>query len=143
MRLMSQTLAINEIFLSIQGESTRAGLPCVMVRLAGCNLRCRWCDTPYAREGGDRMGVAEVLRRVESLGCRRVEVTGGEPLIQPAASELLRRLSGISGLGRFNSGGGLRACGEESEKENDTFYILHGDIITQPIPCPPHTDNEG
>jgi len=91
---MSRTLIVSEIFKSIQGESTRAGLPCVMVRLAGCNLRCSWCDTLYARDpaAGQPMSVADVLARVAELGGRRVEVTGGEPLTQKACCDLLERL---------------------------------------------------
>jgi len=91
---MSETLIVNEIFKSIQGESTRAGLPCVMVRLAGCNLRCSWCDTVYARDAaaGDEMTVDDVLARVCELRCPRVEVTGGEPLAQAACLPLLTRL---------------------------------------------------
>ncbi len=89
---MSETLIVNEIFLSLQGEGTRAGLPCVLVRLAGCNLRCRWCDTRYAWDTGEAMSTDDVLARVAELGCRRVEVTGGEPLAQLATPELLRRL---------------------------------------------------
>lgn len=91
---MRETLTVNEIFKSIQGESTRAGLPCVMVRLAGCNLRCSWCDTVYARDAsaGDEMTVDDVLAGVCELRCRRVEVTGGEPLVQAACRTLLMRL---------------------------------------------------
>ena len=91
---MSETLIVNEIFKSIQGESTRAGLPCVMVRLAGCNLRCAWCDTVYAQDAaaGRAMSVDDVLARAGELGCPRAEVTGGEPLLQPAAASLLGRL---------------------------------------------------
>ena len=85
-------LSVSEVFLSIQGEGSRAGLPCAFVRLAGCNLRCAWCDTPYAWEGGESLSVDDVLGKVASLGCPRVEVTGGEPLAQPGAAELLRRL---------------------------------------------------
>lgn len=88
----SRTLLVNEIYLSLQGESTFAGLPCVFVRLTGCPLRCVWCDTEYAFAGGDRLSVASVLERVASLGVARVEVTGGEPLAQPACLELLRAL---------------------------------------------------
>jgi len=76
-------VTVSEIFRSIQGESTRAGLPCTFVRLAGCNLRCTWCDTTYAWEGGEQMSVEQVLSRVKELGRGRVEVTGGEPLAQP------------------------------------------------------------
>ncbi|MFP3938393.1 MAG: radical SAM protein [Phycisphaerae bacterium] len=89
---MSETLTVNEIFLSLQGEGLRTGLPCAFVRLTGCNLRCHWCDTTYALAEGEEMELAEILRRVERLGCRRVEVTGGEPLIQQQTPELLRRL---------------------------------------------------
>ncbi len=89
---MSAVLTVCEIFRSIQGEGTRAGLACGFVRLAGCNLRCAWCDTSYAWEGGREMAVDDVLAEVAELAVPRVEVTGGEPLIQPAAFELLRRL---------------------------------------------------
>jgi 7-carboxy-7-deazaguanine synthase len=85
-------LRINEIFHSIQGESTHAGTPCVFVRLTGCNLRCVWCDTAYAFHEGREMSVDEVLDRVEGYGCRMVEVTGGEPLLQPEAIPLMQRL---------------------------------------------------
>ncbi|MFA6134469.1 MAG: radical SAM protein [Phycisphaerae bacterium] len=85
-------LVVNEIFHSLQGEGTRAGLPCTLVRLAGCNLRCLWCDTSYAWSDGSAMTVEAVLARVEQLQCRRVEVTGGEPLTQAATPDLLRRL---------------------------------------------------
>jgi 7-carboxy-7-deazaguanine synthase len=98
---------ITEIFKSVQGEGTRAGLPCVFVRLTGCNLRCKWCDTVYAFHGGTKTSVEEVLARVDEL-CRRggeqsgteatvplVELTGGEPLLQeeiyPLAEALVAR----------------------------------------------------
>jgi 7-carboxy-7-deazaguanine synthase len=89
---MTRTLQVCEIFRSIQGEGTRAGLPCTLVRLAGCNLRCQWCDSTYAFDGGTEMAVADILGRVDELGCQRVEVTGGEPLLQPAAPALLAEL---------------------------------------------------
>jgi 7-carboxy-7-deazaguanine synthase len=85
-------LQVNEIFHSIQGESTHAGRPCVFVRLAGCNLRCEWCDTAYAFHEGTPMTVEEVVRRVAAFGCPLVELTGGEPLLQPDAIPLLRAL---------------------------------------------------
>jgi 7-carboxy-7-deazaguanine synthase len=75
-------MVITEIFKSIQGESTYAGLPCIFVRLTGCNLRCHWCDTAYAFYGGQRMSPEEVLERVRSMSIRLVELTGGEPLLQ-------------------------------------------------------------
>lgn len=86
------TLRITEIFHSIQGESTYAGQPCVFVRLTGCPLRCSWCDTAYAFHGGTDMNLDAVLEQVTSYGCPLVEVTGGEPLSQPTAFELITRL---------------------------------------------------
>ena len=71
-----------EIFYSIQGESTYSGLPCVFIRTSGCNLRCSYCDTRYAYQGGVDMPVARILAQVRSYGCRLVEITGGEPLLQ-------------------------------------------------------------
>jgi len=85
-------LRVNEIFHSIQGESTQAGEPCVFVRLTGCNLRCSWCDTAYAFHAGSEMSVEEVVARVRGYGCRLVEVTGGEPLLQREAVPLLEAL---------------------------------------------------
>ena len=85
-------LTINEIFHSIQGESTHAGRPCVFVRLTACDLRCRWCDTPYAFHEGRKMSVDEVVADVEARGCQTVEVTGGEPLLQPDVYPLMQRL---------------------------------------------------
>jgi 7-carboxy-7-deazaguanine synthase len=83
---------VTEIFKSIQGESTFAGLPCVFIRLTGCNLRCHWCDTAYAFQGGQTMSAEEILARVRQLGCRLVEITGGEPLLQPEVSALAEQL---------------------------------------------------
>ena len=88
----AQSVRVTEIFHSIQGESTRAGLPCTFVRLTGCPLRCVWCDTAYAFNGGRRMAIDEVLRAVAGKGCRLVEITGGEPLVQPGAAVLAGRL---------------------------------------------------
>jgi 7-carboxy-7-deazaguanine synthase len=85
-------LTVYEIYKSIQGESTRAGLPCTFVRLAACDLRCTWCDTPYAFTGGRKMTIDEVVAAVEVLGCRLVELTGGEPLLQAEAPALMATL---------------------------------------------------
>ena len=87
-----QSVRVTEIFHSIQGESTWAGLPCTFVRLTGCPLRCVWCDTAYAFHGGTRMPIAEVVETVAAKSCRLVEITGGEPLVQPGAATLATRL---------------------------------------------------
>jgi len=86
------SLVIHEIYASIQGESTFAGLPCTFVRTTGCNLRCVWCDTPQAFYGGTRMPLSDVLARALSFGTPLVELTGGEPLLQPAVFPLMREL---------------------------------------------------
>ncbi len=85
-------MLVTEIFKSIQGESTFAGLPCVFIRLTGCNLRCHWCDTAYAFQGGQTMSPEEILARVRQLGCSLVEITGGEPLLQPEVPALAEQL---------------------------------------------------
>lgn len=105
-------MKVTEIFRSIQGESTYAGLPCVFVRLTGCNLRCNWCDTAYAFYGGTQMSLEQILARIDQLSGRglppsagpvgrksaaapaisRVELTGGEPLLQPDVVPLAERL---------------------------------------------------
>ena len=85
-------LTVNEIFHSIQGESTHAGRPCVFVRLTACDLRCSWCDTPYAFHEGQKMSVEDVVGRVREYGCDLVEITGGEPLLQKDVYPLMQRL---------------------------------------------------
>ena len=85
-------LTVNEIFHSIQGESSHAGRPCVFVRLTGCNLRCVWCDTPYAFDEGRRISIDEIVRAVDAYDCPLVEITGGEPLLQPDVYGLMNRL---------------------------------------------------
>jgi 7-carboxy-7-deazaguanine synthase len=92
---MPASLLVNEIFISIQGESTFAGCVCVFVRLAGCNLDCTWCDTRYARTEGESMTVDDVIARVELFNCPLVEVTGGEPLVQPGSLDLMTRLADL------------------------------------------------
>jgi 7-carboxy-7-deazaguanine synthase len=92
MKEAPRTVQVTEIFHSIQGESTWAGVPCTFVRLTGCPLRCLWCDTAYAFHGGERMTLDEVLDAVASKPARVVEITGGEPLAHPAAYELADRL---------------------------------------------------
>jgi len=85
-------LQVHEIYASIQGESTFAGLPCTFVRLVGCNLRCSWCDTPQAFHGGESLARADVLERALATGTPLVELTGGEPLLHAGAIPLLREL---------------------------------------------------
>jgi len=91
-------MVITEIFKSIQGEGTRAGLPCIFVRLTGCNLRCTWCDTEYAFHGGTRYSLPEIREKIEGLagnGAARttlVEITGGEPLLQSETATLVQQL---------------------------------------------------
>lgn len=84
---------ICEIFFSLQGESTFAGLPCVFIRLAGCNLCCTYCDTPESFETADQYSLDRILEEVRKYGCRLVEITGGEPLLQDDTIELMERLN--------------------------------------------------
>ena len=91
-RVSQVPLKVNEIFYSIQGESSFAGRPCIFVRLTGCNLRCSYCDTQYAYDGGNALEIDEILADIKSYGSRLVEITGGEPLIQPQTPALIRRL---------------------------------------------------
>ena len=89
---MGDRVRVNEIFYSIQGESTRAGLPCVFIRLTGCNLRCSWCDTEYAFHAGRHMAIDAIVAQVRSYRCDLVEVTGGEPLLQKGVHALFAAL---------------------------------------------------
>jgi 7-carboxy-7-deazaguanine synthase len=82
-------LRVNEIFKSIQGESSYAGIPCVFVRLTGCNLRCSYCDTTYAYDEGAEMSACEILKTIKGYGCKNVCVTGGEPLLQNSVTKLI------------------------------------------------------
>ena len=85
-------LTINEVFYSVQGESTYAGRPCVFVRLTACDLRCTWCDTPYAFHEGGKQPLDAILTTVDAYDCPLVEITGGEPLLQEGVYELMRGL---------------------------------------------------
>jgi 7-carboxy-7-deazaguanine synthase len=85
-------LVVHEMYVSVQGESTHTGRPCAFVRLTACDLRCSWCDTPYAFTGGKKMSVDEVVAAVEQLRCPLVEITGGEPLLQPDVIPLMQKL---------------------------------------------------
>ena len=102
-----ERLRVNEIFFSIQGESTFTGRPCVLVRLTECQMRCVWCDTPYSFHEGDWMSRAEVLETVAAFGCPLVELTGGEPLLQPGARPLLSDLADAGYQVLLETGGGV------------------------------------
>jgi len=102
-------LTVNEIFHSIQGESTHTGRPCVFVRLTACDLRCSWCDTPYAFTEGRKMSVDEVMDRVRDYGCDVVEITGGEPLLQKEVYPLMERLLHEGRTVMIETGGHLSA----------------------------------
>jgi 7-carboxy-7-deazaguanine synthase len=86
------SLIVNEIFYSIQGESTYAGLPCVFVRLTGCNMRCSYCDTAYAYDEGSPMQLLDIIDIIETYKCNIIEITGGEPLLQDDTPALISRL---------------------------------------------------
>ena len=88
---IGKMLRVTEIFHSIQGESTHAGRPCTFVRLTGCPMRCTWCDSEYTFTGGDHFTIEQIMQKVRDFGCRLVEVTGGEPLAQREAFELIRQ----------------------------------------------------
>ena len=98
-------LTINEIFFSIQGESTYTGQPCVFVRLTGCDLRCVWCDTPYAFQDGRTLDVDEVVTAVRQYECDLVEITGGEPLLQKDVYPLIDRLLAAGATVLLETGG--------------------------------------
>jgi len=100
-------LRVSEIFYSIQGESTRAGLPCVFVRLTGCPMRCVWCDTAYAFEGGRNLSIEAIIDEARVHPCRMVEITGGEPLAQRDASALITRFLDDGWTVLVETGGGV------------------------------------
>jgi len=102
-------LTVNEIFHSIQGESTHAGRPCVFVRLTACDLRCSWCDTPYAFTEGRKMSVGDVVERVRGYNCDVVEITGGEPLLQKDVYPLMDQLLDEGRTVMIETGGHLSA----------------------------------
>jgi 7-carboxy-7-deazaguanine synthase len=106
-----QRLKVQEIFYSLQGEGRRAGRPCVLVRLTGCQMRCVWCDTPYAFYEGRWRSRSEVLEKVAGYRCRLVEVTGGEPLLQPGTEPLLTELCDGGYEVLLETGGGLDISG--------------------------------
>ncbi len=98
-------LKVNEIFFSIQGESSQMGLPCVFVRLTECDLRCTYCDTEYAFYEGEMLSLEHIIERVSSYGCKLVEITGGEPLLQSEVYELMTRLCDLGFSVMLETGG--------------------------------------
>jgi len=131
-------LKVNEIFYSIQGESTFSGRPCVFIRLSGCNLRCSYCDTKYAYDEGTYMDLDEIISLVLSYRCRLVEVTGGEPLIQEHTPKLITKLidAGLKVLLETNGSKDISLvdkrcirivdikCPFSGESEKNDFYNL-------------------
>lgn len=118
-------LTINEIFYSIQGESTYAGRPCVFVRLTACDLRCSWCDTPYAFHEGAKRTLDEVMDEVDRFGCPLVEITGGEPLLQEEVYSLMRAL--------LNRG---RTVMLETGGHRSTARVPDGVVTILDVKCP-------
>jgi 7-carboxy-7-deazaguanine synthase len=119
-------MRITEIFYSIQGESSYAGLPCAFVRLTFCNLRCVWCDSEYTFTGGTEMSVAAVMEQVRGYDCQLVEVTGGEPLVQKReCCELVRQLCDEGYTVLIETGGGL-----------DTSVLDERAIVILDVKCP-------
>ena len=118
-------IKICEIYKSIQGESSRAGMPCTFVRLSGCNLSCSYCDTQYALQGGTDYSVDDIIEKVEGFGCSLVEVTGGEPLLQDETPLLCRKLLSIGFMVLVETNGSLN------------ISILPQDcIVIMDIKCP-------
>lgn len=105
--LMFMKLNITELFRSVQGETSFSGLPTYFIRLAACNLRCRWCDTPYSFPRGEPTDIEDILERVEQSGCRYVCVTGGEPLLQKEVHPLMKQLADRGYVVSLETGGSL------------------------------------
>ena len=100
-------IKINEIYKSIQGESSYSGIPCIFIRFTYCNLRCSYCDTEYAFYDGKNMTIEEILKKVKSLDCNLVEITGGEPLLQEGCIELIKNLEKRNHTVLLETGGAL------------------------------------
>lgn len=107
-------IKVNEIFFSIQGESSRAGLPCVFVRLTYCNLRCSYCDTEYAFYEGSDFSIDEIVNRIKSYNCNLVEITGGEPLMQNECLDLMKKLCDSGFDVMLETGGSLPIASVDS-----------------------------
>jgi 7-carboxy-7-deazaguanine synthase len=120
-----ESLKINEIYKSVQGESSYSGLPCTFIRVSGCPLRCRWCDTAYAFDKGDDLTITQVIEQVAKMGVKLVELTGGEPLAQSSSISLLNELVELGYETMIETGG--------SEPIDDINAKTH---IVMDIKCP-------
>ena len=120
-------MKISEIFYSIEGEGTEIGRPEIFVRLAGCNLRCKWCDTKYALKNGKELGIKEVLREVSKYLCKSISITGGEPLLQrKELLELVKKLKELDYWIQINTNGTIL--------DEEIFSLV--DLITMDFKCP-------
>jgi 7-carboxy-7-deazaguanine synthase len=119
------TLQVTELFHSIQGESLWAGLPCSFVRLTGCNLRCRYCDTTYAYDSGNPMQIRQIAQALAGFDCRRVTITGGEPLIQYRTPELIQHLLAQD-----------YRVSLETNGSQDIKHLDNGCMIVMDLKCP-------
>jgi len=124
-------LSVNEIFYSIQGESTFSGMPCVFIRLSGCNLRCHYCDTAYAYSKGRSMSVNQIIEQVSVYECPLVEITGGEPLLQKKTPRLAERLTAL----------GYRVLVETNGTQNIDPLKDHA-VCIMDIKCPGSGEHE-
>jgi len=113
-------IKINEIYYSVQGESTHAGLPCIFIRLTYCNLRCSYCDTEYAFYDGEDMEIIEIMEKIQQWECKLVEVTGGEPLFQDKCIDLLNELVNQNYEVMLETGGSLSI----SDVPNEVIKIV-------------------
>lgn len=127
---MAETLRINEVFFSIQGESTRAGMPCVFVRLAGCHLRCGYCDTEYAFHEGVTRAIDELVAEVLRYPCDLVEVTGGEPLLQARVFPFMSRLCELGKTVLVETSGACDISGESCGYSCDERVVRIMDLKT-------------
>ncbi len=125
-------MRINEIFKSIQGESSSAGLPMVFVRLTGCNLRCQWCDTKYAYDEGVDLTVDEVINKIADFGLKSVQITGGEPLLQEDVYELMDRLLDLDYMVSVETNGSIDLSSDKEAYRVDNRVIK----IIMDIKCP-------
>jgi 7-carboxy-7-deazaguanine synthase len=126
-------MKVCEIFLSIQGEGVTMGLPTTFIRLTGCNLRCRWCDTTYAYEEGTEMTIDEILTKVKGLGCEQVCVTGGEPMCQNDTSRLVDHLIGQGYLVTLETNGSVSI---------ETLQCSDHLMISLDVKCPSSGEHE-